>query len=312
MRGSALSRVVVVICTHNPDAEKFVRVLESIFENKNTHYRVVIIENASSKSDYLSQIKDFPVEILVEEKVGNSYARHTGMQQQLSNELLIFVDDDNLLSSNYFENALDFSNQFRDVGVFGGQSHPSHDLKCPSWKLPLLPYLGIRTLEKQSPDIQNSTLHWNEAQPIGAGMCIRPEVTRHFLASSQIHKYFALGRVGKKTCSGEDSFIANQCAHLGLRWAITKDLNLIHEINQKRLDTRYLVRLLFNYGYSDVILDSANSTTPSYPYPRSIIQALARYIYFARNGRSGMIIGLRQIGIYFASRKLRSSKNALS
>lgn len=307
-----LSRVVVVICTHNPDAKKLARVLESVFENKNAHYRVVIIDNASSNSDYLSQLKQFPIEVMFEENVGNSYARYKGMQQQLNNELLVFVDDDNLLSNNYIEKALDFANEFQDVGVFGGETLPSRDLKFPSWKIPLLPYLGIRTLDQKSPFIKESTLAWNEAQPIGAGMCIRPEVTRHFLASSQIPKYFALGRVGRKTCSGEDSFIANQCAHLGLKWAISKDLRLVHEINPNRLHIKYLVRLLFNYGYSDVILDSANSSLPSYPYPRGIIQAFARYMYFARNGRSGMIIGLRQLGIYFASRKFRSLDNALS
>jgi glycosyltransferase involved in cell wall biosynthesis len=310
MTVATLTRVVVVICTHNPDENRLSRVIDSVLSNRNVPYRVVLIENASSNTEYLSGLNHYPIEILMENRIGLAFAKHTGMLQQKKNELLVFVDDDNLLNNDYLVKALQFANASKDIGVFGGQTRPAPNLNCPKWKEPFLPYLGIRTF-KQSVIVRDASLHWNVAQPIGAGMCIRPEVTRYILKKSELKNFFLLGRIGKRTGSGEDAFIANQSVHLTLKWALKKDLILIHEINTDRLRVRYLVRLFYNYGYSDVLLNLANATPPPYPYPRNLINALMLYVYFAKKGRSGVIIGLRQMGIYIASRKFTSLNDTL-
>lgn len=297
-----LSRVIVVICTHNPDRTKLLKVIELVLANSNVVFRIILVENKSSNLQYLSDLKNFPIEIVREDKIGNSYARFTGMQKQSENELLVFVDDDNYISPNYLEKALDFANTFPDIGAFGGNTTAVSTLNIPTWKSPFLPYLGVRSMQEEL-IIKNASLNWNEAQPIGAGMCIRPEVTHYFLQKAALENYFSLGRVGKRTCSGEDAFIANQCHHLNLKWGLTNSLTLIHDIKLERLNVKYLVRLLYNYGYSDVILDRANETEPAYPYPRNAKEALLRYLYFARKGRSGLILGLRQFGLYVAFRK---------
>jgi len=301
-----MARVLVAICTHNPEPAKFKKVLNSIAHQSLQDFRLIVVDNASAR---------FPKELLVnlnheyyfENRLGNAYARFTALSKWNGEELFIFVDDDNILDSNYFEVAIRSMHDHPDWGVFGGQQYPSRTLRTSKITKELLPYVGIRSLGFDVLET-NATLHWNELEPIGAGMCLSGAIVKYFLNMQldEEKKYYSLGRKGRSLLSGEDSYIARFAAKLSLKYGYNPELKLEHLIWQKRLKLWYLFRLLYAYGKSDVILDSALGIQPTYPYPRSFVQALQYYSWQLLKSRAGFIIGIRQWGIYSESKNIKN------
>ncbi len=65
-----ISRVVVAICTHNPDLKKLARVLHALEQNDG-NFRILLINNASSSDRFPSIIQSKKMIVLTEEKLGN-------------------------------------------------------------------------------------------------------------------------------------------------------------------------------------------------------------------------------------------------
>jgi hypothetical protein len=135
-------------------------------------------------------------------------------------------------------------------------------------------------------------------------MCLRPEVVLLCLSAIEsFPTYFELGRSGVNLLSGEDSFIARHTAKLNLKYGYFPDLKIIHDIKPSRLKFGYLAKLLYSYGISDVILNSAMKIAPDYPYPNNLLECMGRYLYIAKKNPLGFIIGLRQLGQFSQSKK---------
>lgn len=298
-----LSKAVVVICTHNPILERLRRVIRAIENNTHENFRLVLIDNASNNSSEIQVLCHSGIEYLHEPKKGVAFARYLALKQVQKNELLIFVDDDNYISSTYIEIALNASQAHPEWGCFGGPSLKADSLRFAKWKSSLLPYLGIS--ERGSSVLESeSGFTWTELEPIGAGMCLHPKVVNAFLVGIQENAdpYFNLGRSGQLLLSGEDSYIARHSQIAKMKYGYHPNLELIHDINPERLKVSYLARLLYAYGKSDVILDRGLNVSPLHPYPTSLFQVLTRYFYFLNKGPEGGIVGLRQVGQYFESK----------
>lgn len=294
-----VSKVVILICTHNPVPEKLYKVLDCIWRNKGD-FRVVLIDNASDNSVTRDFQAEFEYTLIYEPRIGNAFARFTALKEVKKNELAIFVDDDNFIDANYVVNALQLFSKHPNWGCFGGRQMIDPVLDVPKSRNIFLPYLGIRDLgsiEKET----GATKHWNELEPIGAGMCISPALVDFFIArtNSDQHTFFHLGRKGTGLMSGEDSFIARQAAFLGLDWGYSPELLLIHSIKPTRLKLRYIANLFIGYGRSDVILNKALNVEPPYPYPRSAIMVILQIVYSARKSLLSFITGFRFLGQYF-------------
>jgi glycosyltransferase involved in cell wall biosynthesis len=300
-----LANAVVVICTHNPIIEKLRLAITAIENNNYGNFRLVIVDNASDNSSEIQMLCHSDIEYLYESRKGIAFARYLALKQAKRDELLIFVDDDNYISNTYIETAMHASRQYPDWGCFGGPSRKMHTLRFAKWKSPLFPYLGVS--EKGSKILESeSGLAWKELEPIGAGMCLHPDVVSAFLAGirSEVDTYFNLGRSGQALLSGEDSYIARHTQVVGMKYGYHPNLELTHDILPKRLKISYLVKLLYAYGKSDVLLDKAIGALPLHPYPTSFFDAFNRTVYFLKKGPASGIIGLRQLGQYFESKTL--------
>ena len=296
-------KAVVAICTHNPNPEKLHKVLSSIALNK-SQFRVMIIDNASSNRDEWDFQSEFGYSLIIEPHIGNAHARFRALVNCKPDELVIFVDDDNFIAEDYIETALKLSADHPDWGCFGGQQIPSTHLVIPRGRFPLLPYLGIRSLGNAEMEVV-ATFAWNQLEPIGAGMCISPAVVNAFLNSASANRnYFFLGRSGKRLLSGEDSFIARTSAVINLKWGYSPKLVLTHDIRSSRLNYKYLTRLLFNYGLSDVLLEKAISGHPISIFPRTFREAALAYLYTSTKYRGGWVLGLRHFGQYVGMKQL--------
>src|SRR2546421_8696932 len=99
----------VVICTHNPRSDYFVRVLDGL-RNQTLplhKWELLIIDNASRLPLASSwDISWHPAaRHILESELGLSSARSRGIQEA-SADLIIFVDDDNVLDETYLAEAI--------------------------------------------------------------------------------------------------------------------------------------------------------------------------------------------------------------
>jgi glycosyltransferase involved in cell wall biosynthesis len=300
-----VSNAVVLICTHNPEPSKLHKVLESIRKNSG-NFRVVLIDNASTNS----AARDFQIEYnyryINEPRLGNSYARFTALKEVNQNELAIFVDDDNYIQFDYIEKALLLFSQHPDWGCFGGKQIIDPLLRVPRGMKIFMPYIGIRELGPNVLEV-SATKYWSALEPIGAGMCISPDVVRYFLENSSFNEeiFFSLGRRGSGLLSGEDSFIARQAAFMNLKWGYSPELVLEHSIKPDRLKFRYFSSLLVAYGRSDVILNRALNIDPPHPYPSNVFMVILQIIFSARRSLFRAILGLRFLGQFLEFSKFK-------
>jgi|GEM_PF-1714955 len=270
----------VCICTHNPKLQLFSKVLEAIANQTldKSAYKVWIIDNAScppiQESSLIPLVKfGIKYEILREPQLGIIFARTLAMRVTTS-EVIVFVDDDNELHPDYLEKALAILQNYPEIGMCGGKLLLPQNTKYPSWVEPILPYLAIKDAGEQviagyCQDIYD----WKIWEPPTAGSVIRRSVTQSYLKVLQkIPKHLILSRRGRGLLSCEDSLIAYSVYQAGLHCSYQPSLQLNHHIHANRFKFNYLLRLLFAYGRSYILLRKAINQ----PIDIEMIEAMQR------------------------------------
>ena len=306
-----IKKAVVVVCTHNPNPIKLQAALSAISSNQG-NFRMVLIDNASTNTEKWKFLLKTSDEYVIEPQLGNSFARFRALNLAKPGELLIFVDDDNYIDLDYISRAIEIANTYPTWGVFGGNQTKLDTLAVPGLLRNLLPFVGIKNLGPNT-KYEPALLNWSSLEPIGAGMCIRPEVV--ILARTNIREsarglnYFSLGRKGKRLLSGEDSYIARQAYFGNFDWGYSPELNLKHDIDQKRLSIRYFIRLFFGYGRTEVMLSLILKVSKEYALPIGFIGALESYLGSFLFKKNGPFFPILHFGMYFELRRqMKKSK----
>jgi len=124
--------VSVIICSYNPKQEYLNRTLSAINHqslNKSC-WKLLLVDNNSEKP--LSETYNLGWHTnskhVIEKKQGLTAARLKGIRESRG-ELLIFVDDDNILSEDYLEIACNIADNYPDVGAFGGILKPEFEVE---------------------------------------------------------------------------------------------------------------------------------------------------------------------------------------
>src|SRR5436190_1048189 len=114
--------VTVVICTHNPREPYLQRVLEALRAQTFplSNWELLVIDNASvSPLEGRLELSWHPQgRIIRENELGLTPARLRGIAEGRS-DLLLFVDDDNVLDSDYVAQAAALAERLPIIGVFG-------------------------------------------------------------------------------------------------------------------------------------------------------------------------------------------------
>jgi glycosyltransferase involved in cell wall biosynthesis len=253
----------VCICTHNPNQEVLAISLKAIANQtlSKDDYQVWIIDNASEPPisdrdlDILTQA-GVTYQLLREPRLGTMYARELA-SQVIPGDAIVLVDDDNELLPDYLEVAVAILAQHPEIGYFGGKLLSGIKVAYPNWMEQLLPYLGIKD-EGNEPISKyiEGEYYWGKWEPPCAGAVIRKVVLQRYFENLQrLAPNVAIGRQGKQgLLSMADSWLASCTYELGLACSYQPRLQLIHHINPERLKFEYFLRLLYNYGRSDVIL----------------------------------------------------------
>src|SRR5688572_22708046 len=103
-------RFSIITCTYNPNPAIFARILNSLVtlvQGRNDT-ELIIVDNQSdpplSRNPGLKEILSAykQINLIEEHRPGQTYARISGSKASRG-EVLVFVDDDNLLASDYLE-----------------------------------------------------------------------------------------------------------------------------------------------------------------------------------------------------------------
>lgn len=281
----------VCLCTHNPRPEILTKVLTSLLKQTvgRDAFRFLIVDNASSPPIDGSLLTQFAKQGIVAHMVsepmpGIARARLRAILET-DGEWLLFVDDDNELMPDYIEAGIKFASKHNDLGCFGGQLLLAPDLSPAPWIKPFLPYLAIKDIGHEP--LFGKSASWGPWEPPTAGAFIKRSVLAlyHQRAASD-EDIFKLGRTGKHNLSScEDSLIMRGAFSLGLANAYNPSMILYHHLDAKRFNLKYLIRLMYAYGVSHVVLESLlNGPQPIPDYYLSRNQFLRLLLSAAKGG----------------------------
>ena len=233
----------VVLCSHNPRTEYLQRTLDALRGQtlSTAEWELLLIDNASEQP--LARRFDLAwhcnARHLKEEQLGKMFAWRLGIRNAVA-ETLIFVDDDNVLSDDYLEQAIGIADEKVFIGVWGGNVIPEFESPPPSWCREQMWRLAVTEVGE---DIWSNLRDGFTTMPVGAGMCIRRAVGLNYLEwCRQNPQSFALDRSGHALGGYGEMNLAHSAIDLGLGTGRFACLRLTHLIPSSRLTLSYFVR----------------------------------------------------------------------
>jgi glycosyltransferase involved in cell wall biosynthesis len=249
-------QISVLICTHNPRKNYLERVLAGLRQQTlpRCEWELLLIDNAS----------DVPLENRIdiswhpsarhvrEAELGLTPARLRGIREA-KGSIIIFVDDDNVLSDDYLAEAQNIGDFYPYLGAWGaGIIRPEFESPPPRWAEPYLPYLALHELEFVR--WSNSINDW-EATPVGAGLIVRRNVAERYnedLAADRTRIQF--DRRGKSLEGAGDFDLVLSSRFLGLGWGNFPTLRIVHLMPRERTTKEYLLRMIEAASFSLVMV----------------------------------------------------------
>lgn len=258
------AQLSVITCSHNPRSEYLDQVVKALRTQTlpDNRWEYLLIDNASAEP--LNSRVDLSwhpnARHVIEPELGLTHARLRGIAES-TGEVLIFVDDDNVLDSDFLEQALKIGEEWPRLGTWGGQTRPGFETPPPDWTRAYWSRLVIREFDSDRWSNQPSD---GDAMPCGAGMCVRRSVADYYL---ELHKNgrrnVMMDRAGSSLISGGDSDMAICACDLGMGMGMFASLKLTHLIPAERLTEDYLVRLVEGLAYSEIVLNSFRASPAS-------------------------------------------------
>jgi glycosyltransferase involved in cell wall biosynthesis len=238
-----MPKISVIICTHNPREDYLLRVLAGLRAQTlpPSQWELLLIDNASEKP--LPERFDLSwhphSRHVREEELGLTPARLRGIREATA-DILVFVDDDTVLASDYLAQVLEVAEQWPFVGAWGGSCIPEYEAPVPDWvgdQIWRLTVLDVKI------DVWSNIRDGFETKPVGAGICFRKNVGRHFAEwcrSRQNAKI--MDRTGTSLTGYGDMDLCQSAIDMGLGTGRSTRLKLTHLIPSTRLTLDYFVR----------------------------------------------------------------------
>ena len=260
--------ISVIIPTHNPHPSRLERTLAGLRSQSLPYqsWQLIVVDNGSTNPEFFTHLdlSWHPNAIVVsEERLGLTRARLAGIQTG-QGDYLIFVDDDNVLCSNYLKDVIEIFQNCPDVGALGGKSIPDFEVTPESWVSQFWSCLALRDLGDEVQIYAHSDSSAEKQHPafapIGAGMALRRSAAQFYRNSILSNDArLALDRTGKSLQSGGDCDINLTLLDAGWAVGYFPQLQLTHLISANRLTRDYLARLNYASSRSWVqVLDAHN------------------------------------------------------
>jgi glycosyltransferase involved in cell wall biosynthesis len=255
---SNVQGVSVVICCYN-SAERLPLTLQHLGRQKtdpSLQWEVVLVNNncTDNTEEVAGQIWQSneikaPLRIVSEEQPGLSHAREAGVKAA-QYEVVVFCDDDNLLSENYLQYAFDLVQKTISSGysVWGGKTTARFDenTHVPEWFESVKQNYVVGEQAIASGDISDRGYVW------GAGMVL---IRNYFLkVFDPRHPSLLKDRERESLSSGGDSEICLRLLIIGCKLYYDAQLVLEHYIPENRLNKSYSTALIEGFRNAHVIL----------------------------------------------------------
>jgi glycosyltransferase involved in cell wall biosynthesis len=260
-------KLSVIVCTYNPNDSIIAQCLDRIAIAAE-HYKpleVIIVDNNSSQPIAISSsIKKFhervsASRVVVEKKQGLTPARLRGISEA-KGDLLVFIDDDNFISSDFFLNVAKISTLFPFVGAFSGQVKLQFEITPPLWSKK---YWGLLVYREFKGNYWSNLPNLSATIPCGAGMVVRRDVAKYYYELHESGKRnIQLDRTATSLLSAGDNDLAACATDIGLGVGIFDSLVLDHFIPKERVSMEYLVRLAEGISKSAVVFRSFRGEDP--------------------------------------------------
>jgi len=270
--------ITVIICAHNPRPDYLGLTLQGLRSQTLplSSWELILIHNASDKClETTVDLSWHPLGRHVrEEDLGLMPARLRGAAEARG-DLLVYVDDDNVLSTNYLQSALELLHEFPWLGTFGAATiSPQYELE-PEPRLRY--YCGILALRDGGKDLFTNLPILTQAKPLGAGMCVRKEIALALQTSHRSVAGKSFGRRGTNCMGGEDFEFSLKATDLGFGYGVFARLSLIHLIPAKRTRFDYLLRIHEETSFSVELIYRIRDREIGRPAP-SKAREVARYL----------------------------------
>jgi glycosyltransferase involved in cell wall biosynthesis len=263
----------VIISTHNPHPERLWRTIESI--NSQTlsiaEWELILVDNASTDFSTIEQL-GLPLpknsNTVREDRLGLSFGRLAGIRRSCG-DILVFVDDDNVISEQYLEITQNVFERIPGLGLGGGRSLPEWERGDPDpWVSESFANLALRDFG-EAELLGSSTMPptYPAWAPIGAGMVARKDALASWITEC-VQDGAPTGRRGRKLSSGEDCDIVMYALADGWQVGYFPDLILTHLIPSSRLTRTYLGRLNYEIAKSWVQVLARHGVRPWPPAAR--------------------------------------------
>jgi glycosyltransferase involved in cell wall biosynthesis len=243
-----LPTLTVIICAHNPHRGRLARTLASLAAQSlpTATWELLLVDNRSAPplDSALFPVAITHARVLHEPALGLTPARLRGIAEA-AGELLVFVDDDNVLSPDYLVAAVALFTAHPALTAAGGPVIPEWETPPPAWSGPFHGLLALRNLGP-APLIASggASAPWPNFAPVGAGLVIRRSAALAYaVALADDPRRLALDRAGGSLASGGDNDLVFTALHAGGAVGYFPALALTHLIPSGRLDAAYLAKL---------------------------------------------------------------------
>jgi len=261
--------LTVVLPTYNPDLNRLNSTLNGLkIQTLSTSaWELLLIDN-NSATNFAGEIdlSWHPNSArLCEPKQGLTFARLCGFRAARG-QIIIMVDDDNVLNSDYLEKVTAIFTSHLQAGAIGGKSLPLFEVSPPSW---LTPFYGNLALRDMGEDIRMAGWEnkYPDCAPIGAGMAVRNIAIRGYIEKIASGGTAITDRTGDSLMSGGDNDMVLEILKAGWDVGYFPELRLQHIIPAQRMEIPYLARMLNNTNNSWVRLLRNHNLSPWKPVP---------------------------------------------
>ncbi len=249
--------ISVIICTHNPRADYFWRVLDALKGQvlPKEQWELLVVDNASNgRIDEVWDLSWHPhARHIREDELGLTSARLRGIKES-TGSVLVFVDDDNVVGPEYLCQCQTIAESWPMLGAWGGKLLPEFESPPEEWTKHYLPLIGAGP---SAQDDRWSNQYDDGTTPCGAGLCIRRSVAERYAGTVyESPERRRLDRTGALLLCGGDTDMALTACDMGMGTGFFSSLRLVHLISSRRLTREYLLTLRQSMTYSQVILSS--------------------------------------------------------
>ncbi|MBR0332488.1 MAG: glycosyltransferase family 2 protein, partial [Alistipes sp.] len=242
-------RLSLVIATYNR-SQSLVQVLESVVcQNAPLKEWECIVVNNNSTDDTVERFNRFVarhpehnIRMVVETNQGLSYARNRGISESVGQYVAI-IDDDERIAPEFIAAYIDLFDSTPDAMAAGGPIVAEYPTGRPRW---------MSTYTERP--IANTMYFGSEVcefprgrVPGGGNMALRRDAVRRYGVFDT-----SLGYVGDSLVGGEESDLFERLQIAGAKYYYVPKAVMYHIIPEEKLSARYLARLSYNVGVSQL------------------------------------------------------------